>query len=135
MTASSTPQPRARGLRGLLAIASIAVANEVDRVPLGTHHARELHARVQRRSVRFPAARDWSLSLGLGRTRPLAIEVSAPGERYDLPVPARDPWLRAAGAIAALALAATATLAAARWTRGREARNAQHAQKEARRGH
>ncbi|MDA0301014.1 MAG: hypothetical protein O2822_00665 [Chloroflexi bacterium] len=83
--ASDPPAPR--GLGGL-------VTTEVDRLHLGTHHGRDLHARVERRSARFSAGRQWHLAVGLGRTRPVAIEVSGPGERYDLSIVTADPWWR-----------------------------------------
>ncbi len=82
---------------------------EVERFPLGTHHGHELHARVQRRRLRFNFGRaigPWRLALDVGRTRPLAIEVSAPGERYDLPIVTADPWARFAGRLGALVIAA-----------------------------
>ena len=108
-----TPHLSARGLGGLVTI-------EVDRLALGTHHGRALHARVERPSARFSAGRRWHVAIGLGRTRPVAIEVSeanaasAPGERYDLAIATTDPWLRAARRIGLLALAAAAILAVAR---------------------
>lgn len=113
MTApGATPDPRPpRGLGGL-------VTAEVDRHPLGTHHGRELHARVERRSARFSAGRQWHLSIALGRSRPVAIEVSAPGERYDLCIVTVDPWWRLARRTGALALAAAVTLVIARRVRG-----------------
>ncbi|MFA7248671.1 MAG: hypothetical protein WC273_03495 [Dehalococcoidia bacterium] len=96
-----------RGLGGLL-------STDVDRIPLGTHHGRELHARVERRVARFSAGRSWHVSVALGRTRPVAIEVAAPGERYDLSIATSDPWFRAARRAGALALVATGMLAVAR---------------------
>ena len=119
MTASAPQSPR--GFGALL-------LTEVDRVDLGTHHGQALSARVERRSARLTAGgpvhtwplnllwgraggsprRRWQLSLGLGRTRPLALEVTADGRRYDLPVPRRrDPAWR----LLALSLAAALLLA------------------------
>lgn len=106
--------PGPRGLGGL-------VTTEVDRLSLGSHHGRELYARVERRSARFSAGRQWHLAISLGRTRPVAIEVSTPGERYDLPIVTADPWWRLARRISALAIAATAVLVVA--GRLRTARN------------
>lgn len=108
--ASSGPPP-SRGLGGLL-------TTEVERLPLGTHHGRELHARVERRSAKFSAGRQWHLAVGLGRTRPVAIEVSAPGERYDLPIATTDPWWQLARRIGMVLGAAGAVLAIARRIRG-----------------
>jgi hypothetical protein len=116
-THDAAPEPPApRGLGGL-------VTTEVDRIALGTHHGRTLHARVERRSARFSAGRQWHLAVGLGRTRPVAIEVSAPGERYDLPIETADPWWRLVRRMTALAVASTAVLVIAgrlRAARGRQ---------------
>jgi hypothetical protein len=106
---SGTPAPR--GLGGL-------VTTEVERLPLGTHHGRELHARVERRSAKFSAGRQWHLAVGLGRTRPVAIEVSAPGEQYDLPISTTDPWWRLAQRIGMVLGAAGTALLIARRIRG-----------------
>ena len=92
-----------RGLGGLL-------TTEVDRIALGTHHGHDLHARVERRSLRLSAGRQWHLSMGLGRTRPVAIEVATPGEWCDLRVVAIDPWwrlVRRIGAVLTVAMIAT----------------------------
>lgn len=92
-----------RGVGGLL-------TTEVDRIPLGTHHGRELHARVQRRRLRFSAGREWHVAIDLGRTRPVAIEVSAPGERYDLDIATADPWMRFARRLGGLLISVVAVL-------------------------
>ena len=95
---------------------------DVDRVDLGTHHGHALRARVERRSARLTAGRGWHLSLGLGRTRPVAIEVTRDGRRYDLPVPrTRDPWLEAARRLLALSLATALLLALAARRRKQQA--------------
>ncbi|MGE3856238.1 MAG: hypothetical protein AB7G21_04675 [Dehalococcoidia bacterium] len=116
-THDATPEPPApRGLGGL-------VTTEVDRIPLGTHHGRELHARVERRRARFSAGRQWHLAVSLDRTRPVAIEVAAPGERYDLSIVTADPWWRLVRRVSALAIASAAVLVVAgrvRAARGRE---------------
>lgn len=112
-THDAAPEPRIpRGLGGL-------VTTEVDRHSLGTHHGRELHARVERRSARFSAGRQWHLSIALGRTRPVAIEVSAPGERYDLRIVTVDPWWRLVRRAGALVVATTAVLVIAGRVRNR----------------
>ena len=92
-----------RGVGGLL-------TTEVDRIPLGTHHGRELHARVQRRRLRFSAGRDWYLAIDLGRSRPVAIEVSGLDERYDLDIATTDPWMRLARRLGALVISVVAVL-------------------------
>ena len=97
----------ARGWGGL-------VTTEVDRLPLGTHGGRDLHARVERRRARLSAGRGWQLSIALGRTRPLAIEVEAAGERYDLPIATADPWFRTARRLGVLAVSAAAILIVSR---------------------
>ena len=105
--ASPPPSPGSpRGLGGL-------VTSEVERIALGTHAGHELHARVERRAARFTTrhrwlGHQWHLDLGLGRARPIAIEVSAPGERYDLPVTTADPWWQFARRVGAVAVASTA---------------------------
>ncbi len=140
MTASApgshftTPTFSAHGLGALL-------TTEVDRIALGTHHGRALHARVERRSARFSAGRRWHVSLTIGRTRPIAIEVtevsevtdagdggdmSAPGQRYDFAIATTDPWLRAARRIGALALAAAAILVVARRLQARTSAEGGH---------
>lgn len=93
----------ARGFGGL-------VTTEVDRVSLGTHHGHDLHARVERRSVRLTAGHRWHLSVGLGRTRPVAIEVNAPEAQYDLSVRTTDPWTQLARRIVAVGLVSLAIL-------------------------
>ena len=93
----------ARGFGGL-------VTTEVDRVPLGVHHGHDLHARVERRRVRLTAGHRWHLSIGLGRTRPVAIEVDAPAGRYDLSIRTTDPWTQLARRIGAVILASVAVL-------------------------
>ena len=111
------PEPAApRGLGGL-------VTTEIDRIALGTHHDRELHARVERRIARLTTGnrwqgRQWHLAIGLGRTRPVAIEVNAAGERYDLPIRTTDPWARLARRIGALVVASTVALVIAGRIRG-----------------
>jgi hypothetical protein len=95
-----------RGLGGL-------VTHDVERIALGTHAGHELHARVERRAARFTSrhrwfGHQWHLDVDLGRARPVAIEVSAPGERYDLPVTTTDPWWRLVRRISALAIASMA---------------------------
>lgn len=112
----------ARGWGGL-------VTTEVDRVPLGSHHGHDLHARVERRSARLSAGHDWHLSVGLARTRPVAIEVDGGGTRYDLSIHTTDPWMRLARRIVALVLASAALLVIAGCVRARS-----HAPKEATRG-
>ena len=112
----------ARGWGGL-------VTTEVDRVPLGSHHGHDLHARVERRSARLSAGRGWHVSLGLGRTRPVAIEVDAGGTRYDLSIHTTDPWMQLARRIAALAFASAVLLVIAGRVRAQG-----HAAKEAARG-
>ena len=117
-----------RGFGGL-------VTTEVDRVSLGTHHGHDLHARVERRSVRLTAGRRWHLSIGLGRTRPVAIEVSPASEQheqheqqaqYDLPIRTTDPWTQLARRIGAVILASVALLAiAGRVRRHRETAHGQ----------
>ncbi len=93
----------ARGFGGL-------VTTEVDRVPLGTHHGHDLHARVERRSARLSSGDRWHLSIGLGRTRPVAIEVNAPQGQYDLSIRTTDPWMQLARRISAVALASAVVL-------------------------
>ena len=96
------------------------VTTEVDRIALGTHAGRDLYARVERRSARLTAGRRWHLALGLGRTRPVAIEVSGPGERYDLSITTTDPWMQAARRIATVAVAAVAILVIANRVRAQQ---------------
>lgn len=96
----TTPPSASHGLGGL-------VTTEVERITLGMHHGRALHARVERRSARFSAGRRWHLALTIGRTRPVAIEVSAPGEQYDLPIVTTDPWVRATTTLAAVSVPRT----------------------------
>lgn len=93
------------------------VSTEVERVPLGTHHGRDLHARVQRRALRLSAGGRWHLALTLGRVRPVAIEVAASGEGYDLPVVTADPWWRLARRLGAVILVAATAVAARRLRR------------------
>jgi len=114
--AATPPQDEARGpaSRGLGGL----VTTEVDRIALGTHHGRELHARVERRRARFSTdqrwlGRQWHLAVSLGRTRPVAIEVSDTGERYDLSVVTTDPWWQLARRVGAVALASTVVLVVA----------------------
>ena len=75
------------------------------------------------------------MALALGRTRPVAIEVTkvsdagdtgAPGTRYDLAIATTDPWLRAARRIGALALAAAAILVVARRLRAQTSAEGGH---------
>ena len=121
----ASPDPNApRGLGGL-------VTTEVDRIALGTHHGRELHARVQRRRARFSTesrwlGRQWHLAIGLGRTRPVAIEVSGPGERYDLSITTGDPWWRPARRIGALVVASLVALVIAGRIRGSREQQGAH---------
>ncbi|MEI7924722.1 MAG: hypothetical protein WCI61_00820 [Chloroflexota bacterium] len=117
-TSHDTPSepPAPRGLGGL-------VTTEVDRIALGTHHGRELHARVERRIARLTTGnrwrgRQWHLAIGLGRTRPVAIEVNAAGERYDLPISTTDPWAQLARRVGALVVASALALVIAGRIRG-----------------
>jgi hypothetical protein len=76
---------------------------DYDHVDLGSHHGQALRARVQRRSLRLAVGRGRHLSLALGRTRPVSVEVIGAAGRYDIPVPAQpDPWLRVAARLALL---------------------------------
>ena len=117
---TSGPSPSGESPRGWGGL----VTTEVDRIALGTHHGRYLHARVERRTARLTAGRAWHVSLGLGRTRPVAIEVSGevsgPGERYDLSITTTDPWMQAARRIAAVAVGAVAVLVIANRIRAQQ---------------
>lgn len=101
-TQSAAP-PAAHGLGALL-------TTEFDRLPLGEHHGHHLHARVRRRTARFSAGRGRRLSIAIGQVRPIAIEVTGPGTRYDLAIDASDPWLRYAARTAALIAGAAVLL-------------------------
>lgn len=113
---SDAPADRPETPRG----AGALVLTEVEHVDLGTHGRYTLRARVERRSARFTLGRRWHVSFDLGRTRPVAVEVTSTGERYDLPIPARGgAWWRSARGIGVIWLAAEATVLVVRRMRAR----------------
>jgi hypothetical protein len=57
---------------------------EVERVDLGTHYGRVLRGRVEHRTLRVTAGRQWHASLLLGRRRAVAVEVTEGDHRYDV---------------------------------------------------
>lgn len=95
---------------------------DYDHLDLGTHHGQTLRARVQRRSLRLALGRGRHVSLALGRTRPLSVEVTSAQGRYDVSVPAQpDPWLRAAWRLALLWVASVVLVRLVRRVSGRPA--------------
>jgi hypothetical protein len=102
------------------------LTTDVEYVALGTFGDRALRARVEHRRLRLRvgpiAGRAVGGSLTLGRLRPVAVEVDAPGARYEVVIPAvEDPRVRAARR--ALLLWG-ASLLAAWWLDRRRARRA-----------
>lgn len=103
MAEDRAPLAATRGVGALLQTDTV-------RVPLGDHRGHRLTARVQHRSLRFAVGRGRHVSLTLGRSRAVALEVArldvpsteagaagsaAPYDEIALPAPP-EPWVRAA---------------------------------------
>lgn len=115
MADPATPNGRPSGFGALL-------RTEYDHVDLGSHRGRSVRARVQRRSLRLALGRGRHVSVGLGRTRPVSIEITGEEGRYDVPVPApSDPWVRAAWRLALLCVASVILVRIVRRVTGRTA--------------
>jgi uncharacterized spore protein YtfJ len=100
------------------------ITTEVEYADLGEHHGRHLRGRVERRVIRVRAGEGGRVSVTLGRTRPVAVEVSEDGHTTSITVHApAEPVLRLVQGIALLAAAAwllPRLLARLRHTRSQE---------------
>ncbi len=72
------------------------LTTEVEHVDLGQFGDRALRGRVEHRRLRVGAGRGTGFALTLGRVRPVAVEVTEAGRRYEVAIPrVPDPRTRA----------------------------------------
>jgi len=105
----------------LIAGAGFLYTTEVEYADLGVHLGRRLRGRVERRRLRLALGRSAGIRLHAGRLRPVAVEVTEAGRRYEIPVVAPpDPRLAAARRVVLCWLLAGLVFAAARRIRAKE---------------